>query len=146
MGEGQLKMPDRLSLQLKLTTAEFAFTKPFASGTGVTDAVIVGGVLSRLTMALPLAVCPEASVTVPLIVWFAPSIVTTCDAGHCSGGTPPARRKETVTPELFQPAPFGGGAALAVTVSGVSCTLSVTLVEAVFPALSVAELLKIWPA
>jgi hypothetical protein len=39
---------------------------------------------------------------------------------------------------LFHPAALGGGAALALTESAVCCTLNVRLVEAVFPALSVA--------
>jgi hypothetical protein len=50
---------------------------------------------------------------------------------------------DTVTSELFHPAALAAGAALALTVSGVCCTLNVRLVEAVFPALSVAVPLNV---
>jgi|SRR5689334_8297757 len=145
-GGGQNATPDRPSLQVKVTVAETAVTNPFASGAGETAAVTTGGVLSSLIVRLALAVCAEASVTVPLTLWFAPSTLIVCGAGHCSGGTPPEHRNETVTSELFHPAAFGGGAGLALIANGESCTLSVTLVEAVFPALSVAVPLNTWPA
>ena len=51
--------------------------------------------------------------------------------------------KETVTSELFHPAALAAGAALALTESAVCCTLKVRLVEAVFPALSVAVPLNV---
>lgn len=54
--------------------------------------------------------------------------------------------KETVTFELFHPAVFGGGAGVATTDSGASCTLNVTLVDVVLPALSVAVPLNTCPA
>jgi len=95
---------------------------------------------------LVLAVCEEASVTVPLIDWFAPSTDMVCAVGHCNGGTPPEQRNDTVTSELFHPAALGAGAPVALTESGVNCTLNVTLVDAVFPALSVVEPLNAWPA
>jgi hypothetical protein len=143
-GEGQMATPDKLSLQVNATVAETAVTNPFASGSGETAAVTVGGVLSRLTETLVLAVCAEASVTVPLIVWLARSTDTICAAGHCSGGTPPAHWNETVTSELFHPAALGAGAAVAVIASAVCCTLNVRLVDAVLPALSVAVPLNFW--
>src|SRR5258708_24548016 len=144
-GCGQLAIPESASVQLNVMVAG-AVTMPLASAAGVTVAVMIGGVSSMLTVRLVLAVCAEASVTVPFTIWFAPSAVRVCDAGQFSGGTPPAHRNETVTLVLFQPAAFAAGAALAEMVSGVSCTLSVTLVEAVFPALSVAVPLNVCPA
>src|SRR5438309_3191804 len=71
---------------------------------------------------------------------------TVCDAGHCSGGTPPAHANDTVTSVLFHPAALGGGAGVAITESGANCTLKVTLVDVVFPALSVADPLNTCPA
>jgi hypothetical protein len=53
---------------------------------------------------------------------------------------------DTVTSELFHPAALGAGAGVAITDKGASCTLSVTLVDVVFPALSVADPLKTCPA
>src|SRR6478672_11062294 len=146
MGAGQIAIPDRLSLQVNVTVAETAWIIPLASGAGETAAEMTGGVLSSLMVRLALEVCAAASVTVPLTAWLAPSMETVCEAGHCSGGTPPAHTKETVTSELFHPAAFGAGAAMAVTESGANCTLNVTLVEAVFPALSVADPLNTCPA
>jgi hypothetical protein len=52
---------------------------------------------------------------------------------------------DTVTSELFHPAALGGGAGVAITESGASCTLNVTLVDVVFPALSVAVPLNTCP-
>ncbi|MGZ4876667.1 MAG: hypothetical protein ACXV5M_00815, partial [Candidatus Angelobacter sp.] len=102
-------------MQVNVTVAEAAWIIPLASGAGETAAVTTGGVLSSLMARLALEVCAEASVTVPLTVWFAPSVDTVCAAGHCSGGTPPAHRNDTVTSELFHPAALGAGAALALT-------------------------------
>lgn len=50
---------------------------------------------------------------------------------------------DTVTSELFHPAALAAGAALALTESADCCTLNVRLVEAVFPALSVAVPLNV---
>jgi hypothetical protein len=66
IGEGQMATPDKLSLQVNVTVAEIALTIPLASGAGETEAEMIGGVLSRLIETLVLAVCPAASVTVPL--------------------------------------------------------------------------------
>jgi hypothetical protein len=52
-------------------------------------AVIVGGVLSIFSVLLALADCPAASVTLAVKLWFAPSVLTVCEAGHCSGAIPP---------------------------------------------------------
>ncbi len=145
-GGGQMATPDKLSVQVNVTVAEIALTIPLASAAGETAALICGGVLSKLMEMLVLAVWATASVTVPLIAWLAPSSVTVCDAGHCSGGTPPAHVNDTVTSELFHPAGLGGGAGVAITESGANCTLNVTLVDAVFPALSVAVPLNTCPA
>src|SRR5258708_3585130 len=72
-------------------------------------------------------------------------MVTDWAPGHCSGGTPPEHTNETVRSLLFQPAALDAGLTLARIASGASCTVSVRLVEAVFPAMSVAVPLKTWP-
>jgi hypothetical protein len=88
IGDGQVATPDRASEHVNVIVAG-AVTTPCAFGTGLTLAVIVGGVLSMLIVLLALADCPAASVAVALMTWFAPSALTVCEAGHCSGATPP---------------------------------------------------------
>jgi hypothetical protein len=57
-------MPESESLQIKLTTTLESFQPaPFAGGE--TEAVITGGVLSRLTVAAAVAVFPATSVAIP---------------------------------------------------------------------------------
>jgi hypothetical protein len=106
--------------------------------------VIVGLVLSMFSVTLVLAVWPAASVALPLMTWFAPSVLTICGAGQLIGGTPPLQVKVTVTLVLFQLAALAGGAAVAVTTSGVSSTLKVSVALAEFPARSVAVPLNVW--
>ena len=86
-GDGQLAIPETESLHVKLTTTLLLF-HPAAFGLGVMTGVAVGGVWSTLTVIVVLAVCPAASVTLALI-WFTPSVLTVCAAGHCNGATPP---------------------------------------------------------
>jgi hypothetical protein len=87
-GEGQLAIPESESEQVKLIVAG-AVTTPFAFGAGVAVAVMVGAVLSMLTVVEALAVLPFASVAVAVMVWFRPSVLTVFAAGHCTGVTPP---------------------------------------------------------
>jgi hypothetical protein len=54
------------------------------------------------------------------------------------GAKPAVQVYVTVTGVVFQPLALGVGVTVAVIVGGVVLTLSVTLVEAEFPALSVA--------
>jgi hypothetical protein len=81
IGAGQPAIPDRASEQVKVIVAG-ATTTPCALGVGLTVAVIIGAVLSMFSVVLVLAVCPAASVTVALKTWFAPSVLTVCEAGH----------------------------------------------------------------
>jgi|SRR5271167_780268 len=63
---GQVATPDKESEQAKVTV-----TGPVLmplTGVGVTVAVMVGGVLSKLTETLALAVFPATSVAVPVTV------------------------------------------------------------------------------
>jgi hypothetical protein len=85
-----------------------------------------------LSITEALAVFPDPSFAVPVIVWFAPSVVTVWAAGHVTGATPPLHVKVTVTFVLFQPAAFGGGLASAVIVSAAvpPCTVRVCELDA----------------
>jgi hypothetical protein len=143
-GGAHVAIPDTLSEQLKVTVALLALTTPMLLGVGEIVAVMVGGAWSIFSVIVPATDWPPPSVAVPVIIWFAPSVLTVCEPGHETGGTPPVHANVTVTGELFQLAAFGAGVALAVTVSAAGCTLNVTLVEAVFPARSVADPLNVW--
>ena len=65
IGEGQVRTPDKLSEQVKLTTALVALMIPLALGAGTTAAVMVGAVSSMFTVATVLAVLPALSVAAP---------------------------------------------------------------------------------
>ena len=80
IGEGQLATPDKPSVQVNVTVALPKLIPP--TGVGVTTAVIIGGVSSRFTLTLVLAVAPDESTTVPLTCWFAPSVLTTTGEGQ----------------------------------------------------------------
>src|SRR5882762_2907025 len=90
-------------------------------------------------VALALTELPTASVAVPVITWFAPSVLTVCGAGHETGGAPPVHTNVTVTGELSHPAALGAGAADATTCNGGNgWRLNWILVVPVFSAISVA--------
>lgn len=84
---GQLAVPERASLQANETTAGRVTTPLTAAG--VTDAEIAGFVLSIFSEIEADALLPFASVAVAEMIWLAPSVVTVCGPGHCTGGTPP---------------------------------------------------------
>jgi len=63
---GQVATPDSASEHAKVMVTGPVLIPP--TGVGVTAAVMVGGVLSRLTDTLALAVFPATSVAVPLTV------------------------------------------------------------------------------
>ena len=69
-------------------------------------------------VAVALAWLPTASVAVPLMIWFAPSVVIVCDGGQKLSGAPPVQTNVTVTGVLFHPAAFGAGATEATICSG----------------------------
>ena len=64
-GEGQVSTPDKASEHVNVTVALAPLTIPLAFGAGETDALIVGGVKSILSVIEVVAVLPAASVTVP---------------------------------------------------------------------------------
>src|SRR5947209_4630654 len=62
--EGQVKTPDKLSEQLKLTVAVAALMIPPGPGAGETVALITGGLRSIFSVVEAVAVCPAASVAI----------------------------------------------------------------------------------
>ena len=134
IGAGQVATPDNASVQVKVIV-----TGPVLmplTGVGVTTAVIVGGVLSILTVMLTVAELPALSLTVP-VTTVVPSAVTVTGGSQVS--TPESASEvlnETVTLVLFQPFALGAGDAVAVIVGGVLSMLTVTLADAVWPPVS----------
>ncbi len=109
-----MAIPERLSEQANVTVTGVLFQPlPFAAGDWV--AVMLGGVLSRLTVAHAVEDRPVLSTAWPQIDWLAPSALTaTGDGQLASGLEPEAQVKLTVTSELFQPLEFGAGVTTAV--------------------------------
>ena len=73
--------PESASEQVKVTVTLELF-QPLALAAGDCAAVMTGGVLSRLTVTLAVAVFPAVSVAVPEMTWFAPSVLTTTGDGQ----------------------------------------------------------------
>ena len=114
-------------------------TIPRTSGAGTIAAVMAGGVLSILTVAVVFAVLPARSVVVPEAVCAAPSAVKA--AGALQLATPESvseHAKLTVTSVLFQPKLLAEGLRLAAMAGGVLSRLTFVPGVAVFPATSVA--------
>lgn len=63
-------------VQVKFTVTGTAVYQPFAFGCGAALAEMVGGIVAILSVTLAVAVFPAASVTVPEMIWFAPSELT----------------------------------------------------------------------
>ena len=83
-------------------------------GPGEAAAVMIGGVLSNLTVTDVLSLFPALSVAVPETTWFAPSLVKVWAGGQTA--TPDVaslHMKVTVTLVLFQPAALGAGDTIA---------------------------------
>jgi len=108
--------PDTASFTVPTTAAEDEVNvAPFAGEV----MLIVGGVLSSLTVIDVEALLPAASVAVPEMIWLAPSVVTVCGAGQlATAEVASLQANVTVTLLLFQPAAFGAGEAVAVIVGG----------------------------
>ena len=76
--------------------------------------MIVGLVLSMLTVAGSVAVLPALSIAVPVTGWSPPSVVTVCGAVQLAmpDSAWSAQVKVTVTSALFQPLPFAAGSSV----------------------------------
>ena len=105
-------MPDVASLDENETVTSELF-QPLEFGAGVREPAIVGAVLSSLTWIDAVAVLPTLSVTRVFLVTV-PSVVTESLPGDTLlTPEPPTSLPVQVidTFDLFQPAPFGAGAA-----------------------------------
>src|SRR5207247_1534292 len=136
----QLSTPDRLSAHEKLTSTS-ALYQPSALAARSAAALMVGGVLSMLTVAGSLAELPALSSAVPATDCSAPSVVT--DFGlvqEATPETPSAHVNVMVTSVLFQPTVLAAGDWLCVIVGGVLSILTWTVLAAsVLPALSTLQ-------
>jgi hypothetical protein len=127
-GFGHVATPESASVQAKVTVALPKLIPP--TGAGETDAVMTGGVLSRLIVALAVAVAPCVSMAVPAMFWLVPSVLTTIgEVQDWIGYEPAVQWKVTVTFELFHPLAFAGGAAVTVMVGRMAEPVSVKLCE-----------------
>jgi hypothetical protein len=113
--------------------------QPFVFVAGDEAAVTAGAVLSIFSVTVAVAVLPALSVTDAETISLAPSAVTVWVGGQEATPEPESKQEKfTVTLVLFQPLAFGVGDVAAITVGGVLSMLTITLVVAVLPALSVA--------
>jgi hypothetical protein len=143
---GQLAIGAVVAVQVKVTDTSVLF-QPAAFAAGEALSVIVGGVVAILTGTFTVVVLPATSVAVPVIVWFAPCVLSVCGAEHpANGAVPGAQANVTTTLELFHPAEFGAGETLNTMVGGVFPMLRMTLAVLVLPAASVTVPVITWPA
>jgi len=88
--------------------------QPLPEAIGDCVAVMVGDVLSKLTLAHAVVDSPVLSTALPQNDWFAPSVFTAMGEGQLTKGLEPGVHvKLTVTSVLFQPFEFGAGATTA---------------------------------
>ena len=102
---------------------------PFAFAGGDAVALILGGVKAIFKDTLAgVEGFPARSVAVPTTDWFGPSVVTVCGGGQSAiGAVVGVQWKVTVTDELFQLFPFGGGETVAAIWGGVVAMLTYTV-------------------
>ena len=105
------------------------------------EPLMVGAVLSRLTIAGSVAVLPALSVAVPVTTWPAPSSATTLSAVHeAMPDSASSHSNVTVTSELFQPCAFAAGVSVCEIVGEVPSILTSTvLCVSSLPALSTLQ-------
>src|ERR1700739_1997418 len=124
-------------VQTKPTVTAELF-QPAEFGAGEMLAITFGGVVAMLKVVCAVAEFPAASRTVPVMTWFAPSVLIVCACGQLKiGAVPTVQVNVTVTLELFQPFEFGAGEAAAVIIGAVLPMFRVIATVAVFPATSV---------
>ena len=66
-------------MHAKVTVTGVLF-QPLLLGLGVAVAVIIGGVIPIFSVTFAVLVFPALSVAVPVMTWFAPSVLTTMGA------------------------------------------------------------------
>ena len=123
----QFATPERLSAQMNITVT-FPLFQPLPFAAGVRLAMIVGAVLSMLTVAGSACLLPALSSAVPVTSWPWPSVVTVCGAVQLlMPASASAQVNVTVTSPLFQPAPFASGDCVCLIVGAVlsmeTCTV-----------------------
>src|SRR6266481_9838618 len=79
IGGGQTAILDRVSEHVKLTLTGVVVLTPEAFGAGEILAEMTGGFVSIFGVTVALAVCPAASVAVPLMTWCASSALIMCN-------------------------------------------------------------------
>jgi hypothetical protein len=100
---GQVASGAVVLVQVKVTVTAELF-QPLALGWGDTEAVICGGTLAMFSVTLAVFVFPAASVTVPVTICPAPSVLMVCGAGQLVIEEVEAVQvKLTVTLVLFHP-------------------------------------------
>src|ERR1700722_1025575 len=130
---GHAATPESVSAHMKLTVTDELF-HPAVFGAGEGLAVMVGGVLSMLTVAHASSEeFPAASTACPQRDWFAPSVATATGGGQVLTPDPLSKQVNvTVTLVLFHPAAFGRGkteTAIVGTVVSVVNVCETTLLE-----------------
>jgi len=136
VGAVQLAMPAPLSAQVNETVTSL-LCQPLALGSGVDVVLMVGAALSRWMVIVALALLPLRSVALPLISWFAPSLLMSC--GGVQVAIPEStslQSNETVTSFSCQPLIAGGKLSAGVIDGGVLSRLTVREVTALLPARS----------
>lgn len=107
-------------------TVTLVLFQPFAFAGGDAVALILGGVKAIFNETLAgVEEFPARSVAVPATDWLAPSVVTVCGGGQSSmGAVVGVQWNVTVTDDLFQLFPFGGGETVAAIWGGVVAMLT----------------------
>ena len=146
---GQAATPERLSPQVQWMTTSPLY-QPLTFGAVVAAPLMLGAVLSilmPLTAAVAALPALSATVTGPAPT-LAPSPVMTLTAGQVPS-TPESASLQThctATSPLYQPFAFAAGYVGVMTGGVRSMFTSVTAARLLFPALSVAVPLTLWPA
>lgn len=134
---GQLVIGAPPGVQVKLTVTLVLF-QPAELGPGEGTAMMVGGVFEMFSVICAVAELPATSVAVPFTTWPEPAVEITCGAVQEEiPESASAQRNVTVTEDVFHPAAFGAGDALAVMVGAVLSMFTDTDAVAEFPATSV---------
>jgi len=125
----------------------FAASGQHPFGAGSTAALMTGGVWSTLTpLKVVVRELSAMSVAVPVVDWFAPSLVNVCEPGHVA--TPESASEhahDKLTGALYHPFALAGGTTPLID-GGVLSTSSVRDAVAELPALSSAVPEMTWPA
>src|SRR4051812_23320482 len=139
-GSGQVATPDRPSEQVKVTVTGPEYQPLAVLVPLVTAPVMVGLVLSSLTVTVSVPTLPAVSLAVPMTTWPAVSVVIVTGAVVLATPDPLSSSlavKVTVTSPLFQSSAFGLGDRLCSTAGATLSHLRpIVLAASALPALS----------